>query len=325
MPPTIAASVVARAVDAAIADGLTPRAVEALLGRPRAALTADARVPIDAMFALFAAALRHSRDPAFPLRVAQAVRPADYAALGFALERATTADEAFARLVRYGHVISDSGAWHRVDGDHGLELRWVRAGRRTLGHRAANECAIAELVGGLRRALGPVARPLATHFRHAAPADARAHAAWFGRVAWGSTWEGVVLPRAITAARPLAGDPALSRFFEDLLTRQAAPHAAALSARVRARLVADLPAGIPSARELARRLGLSERSLRRGLAAEASSFRALVDDHRQACARDLRAAGKTATEVAFLLGFSDTSAFSRAYRRWFGASWRADG
>ena len=73
MPPTIAASVVARAVDAAIADGLTPRAVEALLGRPRAALTADARVPIDAMFALFAAALRHSRDPAFPLRVAQAM------------------------------------------------------------------------------------------------------------------------------------------------------------------------------------------------------------------------------------------------------------
>ncbi len=323
MPPTIAASVVARAAEVAIADGLSPRAVAALLGRPLAALTTDARVPVDAMFALFAAALRHGRDPAFPLRVARAVRPDDYAALGFALERAATADEAFTRLVRYGHAISDSGGWQRVDGSDGLELRWVRAGRRTLGHRAANECAVAELLGGLRRALGPTIRPVATHFRHAAPGDARAHAAWFGQIRWGSTWDGVVLPRAIGTARPPAGDAALSRFFEDLLRRQADPRRAALSARVREQLVADLPAGIPSARDLAQRLGLSERSLRRGLATEGHSYRALVDDHRQVCAHDLRAAGKPATEVAFLLGFSDTSAFSRAYRRWYGTSWRA--
>jgi AraC-like DNA-binding protein len=291
--------------------GLSPR-VAALLG-DRGGADADARVPVGC-FTLFAAALRHGRDPAFPLRVARAVRPRLRGARLRA--RARRHRGRISRLVRYGHDQRLGRLAPRRQ--RRLELRWCRAGRRTPPRR--QQCAVASRRAAASTRAGPAG---GHHFRHAAPGDARAHAAWFGQIRWGSTWDGVVLPRAIGTARPPAGDAALSRFFEDLLRRQADPRRAALSARVREQLVADLPAGIPSARDLAQRLGLSERSLRRGLATEGHSYRALVDDHRQVCAHDLRAAGKPATEVAFLLGFSDTSAFSRAYRRWYGTSWRA--
>lgn len=324
MAHTIAAPLVAKIVDAATARGVPKRVAEEAVGVPRARLGAEARVPIVRVYELFAVVLRRLDDPGFPLAVARTVTFDDYSVLGFALERATTAKEAFERLARYGHVISDSARWSMVERGPSLELRFVREGKLGLGHRAANECAIAELLGGIARAFGNAVVPRETHFRHAAPRDTSSHRAFFGRrIVWGSTWNGIVVARDVLAQRPHAGDESLSRFFASLLDRERTAPGTSLATRVRERLVHDLPSGVPTAVELATRLGMSDRTFRRALDGEGTSYRDLVEDHRKGCAEDLRRAGKSATETAFLLGFSETSAFSRAYRRWFGRSWRA--
>jgi AraC-like DNA-binding protein len=74
--------------------------------------------------------------------------------------------------------------------------------------------------------------------------------------------------------------------------------------------------GSPAA--IAKLLGVSERTLRRQLAQHGSNLRELIDDGRRRRADELLAAGKTVKEVAFELGFSEPSAFSRAYKRWTG-------
>ena len=70
--------------------------------------------------------------------------------------------------------------------------------------------------------------------------------------------------------------------------------------------------------KIARDLGISARTLRRNLEQEGTSLRALVDDVRRERADELLATGTPVKEIAFVLGFSETSAFSRAYKRWTG-------
>lgn len=78
---------------------------------------------------------------------------------------------------------------------------------------------------------------------------------------------------------------------------------------------------------LAQEIGLSRRSLDRQLAAEGTQCQDLVDAVRFARAKRLLAGGDASlSEVAFALGYQDSSGFSRAFRRWAGVPprvWRA--
>jgi AraC-like DNA-binding protein len=69
---------------------------------------------------------------------------------------------------------------------------------------------------------------------------------------------------------------------------------------------------------IARQLGVSARTLRRNLEQEGTTLRAVVDEVRRERADELLAAGRPVKEIAFGLGFSEPSAFSRAYKRWTG-------
>ncbi len=322
MASTIAASVVARIYDVAVGQGVSEATLCATIGRSRTELVEDARVTIDATFACFAACMQHTQDASFPLQVAQAVAVEDYPVLGFAMMTSATVTEAFDRLVRYGHLISDSGTWRMRESRREVELCWLRAGRRSLGHRVANECALAELLGGLRSNYGKNLRPVKVYFRHPAPADARAHQRYFGApIVWGATKDALVFTTQLLSLPASKSNVAMSRYFDGLLKRHVQAHASC-AGRVQQVLTVGLSSGRPSATAVALQLGMSERSLRRALAEEATSFRDVLDELRRTIASDMIEANKSGTEIAFLLGFSETSALSRAFRRWHGTSMR---
>ena len=76
--------------------------------------------------------------------------------------------------------------------------------------------------------------------------------------------------------------------------------------------------------DVARRLAMSERTLHRRLSERGLTFKSLVDSTRRHVAENLlRDSRYTATEVAFLTGFSEQSAFTRAFRRWAGQTPRS--
>ncbi|MFW5877013.1 MAG: helix-turn-helix transcriptional regulator [Myxococcota bacterium] len=95
--------------------------------------------------------------------------------------------------------------------------------------------------------------------------------------------------------------------------------ARSLTGRVRSMLATGLANGDANATEVAKRLGVSTRTLTRRLERDGTSLKELADDLRRRLAlqyvgsRDL-----PLSEVALLLGFSQTSAFHRAFRRWTG-------
>lgn len=93
-----------------------------------------------------------------------------------------------------------------------------------------------------------------------------------------------------------------------------------IAAQVRSRLLAD-PARMPSMTEVATELHIDPRTVRRRLATEATTFRALVDETQAALATELlTTAGLTIDQVSQRLGYADAATFSRAFRRWTGQS-----
>src|SRR5262249_21828347 len=99
---------------------------------------------------------------------------------------------------------------------------------------------------------------------------------------------------------------------------------AGVSNRVRRALLDTLPDGAATKPTIARRLGMSPRTLQRHLAGEGTTFKDLVADARMQLARNYLAQRRVpVTEIAFVLGFADVSAFSRAFKRWTGQSPRA--
>jgi AraC-like DNA-binding protein len=93
----------------------------------------------------------------------------------------------------------------------------------------------------------------------------------------------------------------------------------ALRSRVENALVPLLPHGTARADQIARKLGMSQRTLARRLASEGLSFAGVLDDLRSDLAkRYLSDAHLTISQVAWLLGYQEASAFTHAFRRWTG-------
>jgi AraC-like DNA-binding protein len=108
---------------------------------------------------------------------------------------------------------------------------------------------------------------------------------------------------------------ACERYIQELVSRR--NRRAGVAARVRAAMLRQRRV-VPSLAEIAAERHVDSRTLRRQLAAEGTSFRALADEVRETLAVELLEAGLTLEQVADRLGYSDAATFSRAFRRWTG-------
>jgi AraC-like DNA-binding protein len=125
--------------------------------------------------------------------------------------------------------------------------------------------------------------------------------------------------RAPVAGRDALLQRTLRRHAEVLLDRSARAARGDVAERVRAALLQRVRVGLPPVEAVARALGLGPRTLQRRLRAQGVTFAGLADEVRASLAREyLGDPGLNVSEVAYLLGFSEPSAFTRAFRRWTG-------
>jgi AraC-like DNA-binding protein len=132
-----------------------------------------------------------------------------------------------------------------------------------------------------------------------------------------------LLLSAETVDRPLVGgNPQLAQLHDQVIVQYLARlDRNDIVQRTRAAILDGLQSGRLSDEQVAGALHLSVRSLQRRLEEGGTNFRRLVDDTRRDVAQAyIRDRNVSLGEIAFLLGFSDASAFSRAYRRWTGKS-----
>ncbi|MEM8553636.1 MAG: AraC family transcriptional regulator ligand-binding domain-containing protein [Pseudomonadota bacterium] len=107
--------------------------------------------------------------------------------------------------------------------------------------------------------------------------------------------------------------------YGQMLLKERRPEAMTTRERVYRYLLREIPLGVPKVSDAADALALSERTLARRLSEEGTSYRAIVDETRANMAEALlEDPSISLTEISYLLGFSDPSSFSNAYRRWTG-------
>ena len=307
-----------RALDA---EGLDGAAIARRAGIDTGSLgDADARVPRAALTALWKLAVEETGNPAFGLLAARHTLQTTFHALGYAVMASSTLREAIERIIRYRRLIGDI-IQLRLD-DRGERSRFVidvSAGGGIVPWEAV-DAAVAGTVRQARILQGGGA-PLAISLERPAPADPSVYErALRAPVAFAQPSTFLEYASADLDRRLPAANAELARQNDEVVVRYLARlQAGGALGRTRQALLEGLPSGTPTRPQIARRLGMSARSLQRLLAAEGSSFTGLLAEARLVLARSYLEEGRLpVTEIAFVLGFADTSAFSRAFKRWTG-------
>lgn len=255
-------------------------------------------------------------DAAVAARAAREWTLADHGLFGFYIAAAPTVRDALAAVAHCGGLITERGSWRIVEGDDGVRCVWSWTGPHTLDHALSNEVMVSAFARGTRELGAP---PLRVHFTHRAPPVRAEHEALLEcDVRFGQPDTAVVIQRARLEAAPPKANARLHRFLGELVTGELAALAPVRvherAARVLACRLRDR-GELPALTEVARNLGMSERTLRRRLCEEGASFRAIRSAAQLDRAADLLASDASLSEIALVCGFADASAFGRAWRR----------
>ena len=319
--PVIRGRFVLALAAAASKVGVPPAVLSSRIGLSAEAL-ADEEVFVDleAYLGLWEQVMRTVRDPGFPMVYAGTIKLESFGLPGFVALTSPDGLVAAQRMARYQRLTSDSGRITVEVREELVRLRWDRPGALTLGMRVANEAVLAEAMAMVRQVAGEQVTAAAVRFRHPAPVDISAHRRFFGvSPRFGERDDALDIPRALLARRMPLANPDLASHFVAQAEARMRSAGEGIVARVERAALAELPSGAPSMRRIARSLELSERQLRRELASAGLGFRALVEDLRRDRAAVLLGKERASVvDAAFVLGFSEVSAFSRAFKRWFG-------
>jgi AraC-like DNA-binding protein len=286
----------------------------------------DRRLALADYRALLRAAEQACGDTALALEWGAAVDMAEISIVGLIMNASRTMGEAFAQMQRFSELAVDvdtaSGRARFV-----LETRpdglWMVDQRpEPNDFPELTETAFARLVCGPRRFLDQD-HVLAVHVTHAEPAHADRYAGIFRcPVTFSSHWNALRVHPEI-AEWPVQRQPG---YVLDILTEHADKlldafrRSGTFRAEVEARILPTLHTGTVRADAVADQLAVTRQTLHRRLAAEGTRFGELLDELRLALAREyLGRRGLSVNETAYLLGYSEPSAFSRAFKRWTGA------
>lgn len=325
--PTVAWGLVRAYLNFAVGQGADEKQLAARAGVEIVPDTEhDRRVP----FSRYVALLRESKaacdDAALPMRFAEAVDPSAFSVVGLLANAAETMAEALEQINRYTRLVAEidcapEGRWllEQKNGAH-----WCIDTRRDPGScPEITEVTFTQMICGPRRFL-PRPHVLEAQVTHKEPKHRDAYdRIWRVPVMFGAArnalridpdiygWSVRQHPRFVFGVLCAHAD-SLLRELDRSKTRRG---------EVEKILTPILHTGDVGVDAVARRMGVSRQTLWRDLKSEGVTFGQILDDLRRTLALDYLANRRvTVNETAYLVGFSDAAAFSRAFKRWTGTS-----
>ncbi|MEQ8299776.1 MAG: AraC family transcriptional regulator [Hyphomonas sp.] len=259
-------------------------------------------------------------DIGFHLRVSQSIRCADLGAVGLAWKSAPDLRRSFQRMDRYSRLFNTASTFKLViDGGRYLWTH-TRTEPDRLGMYLSNEGALATYVSFCREATGPQNRPQALQFRHQPCGSQRALEAFFRcPVTFGADIDAIILPKEQLDQPNLVGDESIWKFLSSHIEASLPDEDLPFERQLGLQVADMLSEGVPQLDEVAGRLGMSARTLQRRLSDHGVTFQTVVTQARLELAQSLMSGTRySLAEIAFLTGFSEQSAFSRAFKRWVG-------
>jgi len=260
-------------------------------------------------------------DEAFGLLAAEQLQPQVLRSLGLAWLASDTVYAGLQRLQRFGRLVSTGIDLNLEQEGDRVHLYLATDPRLADIGPASRDYAVGIITRMCRLTLGELLAPVnitmdrptpvAPYFFKYLLASRAVFEAPTIRISWS---------RADIMEPLITGDPLLARINDEHTLAYLDSFLARSTTReVVDKIVEKLPDGPPGQQQIAEALHVSNRTLQRKLREEGTSFKDLLRDTRMQLARKyLRSPGRSVVETAYMLGFSEPSTFSRAFKRWTG-------
>ena len=283
---------------------------------------ADGFIPVPAFSWLLDEAARLTRDDYFGLHFGERFDPKDIRALSFLVLNSPTLGAAMENIERYMCIHNNAA---RVSFTIEDGRGYLRFGGGDWPARQHNEYSLAVTLKTLRAIAGDAWVPLAVQVANKAPQETAEHERIFrSPVHFGQPMNALVIdPSSVRQASAMADErlyEVLKQHLERVLLEM--PSESNLAAAVRRTIVDVMATGSPTRERVAQALSTTPHKLSRQLKEQHRlSYEDLVSEVRDKLAREyLKDPNRTVTEVAFLLGYSEVSAFTRAFKRSHGVA-----
>lgn len=262
-------------------------------------------------------------EEAFGLLASEHLQPQVLHSLGLAWLASDTVYDGLLRLQRFGRLVSTGIDLKLEEEDDSVHLYLGMDPRLADIGPASRDYAVGIVTRMCRLTLGEFLAPVIILMERPVPAKAeRWEYLLASRVVFDADTTRITWSRSDIIEPLVTGDSRLARINDEHTLAYLDSFLARSTSRdVVDKIVERLPDGPPSQQQIASALCVSNRTLQRKLREEGTSFKELLRDTRMQLARRyLRSPGRSVVETAYLLGFSEPSTFSRAFKRWTGVA-----
>ncbi|WP_346837966.1 AraC family transcriptional regulator ligand-binding domain-containing protein [Microbulbifer sp. SAOS-129_SWC] len=290
------------------------------LYRPGQAAPICGSVRAQEYYGVIANTLRVIDDEAVGVRAASVLHPSHLDIFGHAWMAAPTLLAGFHMTQNCLSVLNSDLQVHLAADSNRVGLVYQRHREAPFPGIAA-DCEIGGLVRFCRFQFDESFTPLAVSLRRPVPKNRALWDDYFGvSVQFDAPHNSVFVGREFAERRlPTAHAEIFERHHATLVHARAEQEASDIVTRVRAEIRRQLPTGEVALEKIAEAVHVPTRTLHRKLSQDGTTFRQLLRDVRIQLARQyLRDARYNVTEIAFMLGYCDAGAFTRAFREWFG-------
>ena len=322
---TVQAKAVEKIVNAAAAHGVQPgHLYDAVQLDPSVLLDPDNRIPFAQLVALYEKAAELTGDNDFGLHLGQSINPTAFDVVGYCALNSPTLGAAFARVARYHSIWTDGALFILETSNDTSAIVYSYIDPSIHETRQDAEVTLAIVTNLCRNIASAEFAPTSVEFQHDAPRDTNEHIKIFRcPIEFRASSNRLTFPTSFLSLPIAKADASLcallDRHAEELLAKF--PPRDSLVDQVRSIITSELRGGDPSLERIADQLSLTPRTLQRKLQELGTSHNELLDHmRRQLAMRYLREPEMAICEVAYLLGFSESSSFHRAFKRWTGVT-----
>jgi len=283
----------------------------------------DTRYPGNRVQQLWQLAVDASGDPCFGFVAGEQVQPVVLHGLGFAWLASDTLRDALTRLVRYSRLISTAANMHLQDTDNSLDLVILRPKGVKFVAPAFQDAGMSGFLRMCRLTAGDEIDPVHVSLMSTRPSCARKLEAYFrAPIEYDASTNILSFNKQLVDTPLTNSNPGLARINDQAVVDYLARFDRdSLTMQVRSRIIERLHDGTPNQQTIAHSLNVSLRSLQRKLSKEETNFKSLLESTRRELALlYIRETHRSLGEITYLLGFSEPSNFTRAFKRWTGIS-----
>ena len=282
----------------------------------------NARFRMEQVNAFYAHVAELIDNPNFGLKAAQFWHPSQMGALGYAWLTSDTLRAAFKRYARFVKVVSDAVQLEVTEDNDEVSLQFKFV-QEELSQKFRIDGALATLMVMVRANAGADFHPKTVSFIFDEPEDTGPYYALFqSPLVFNAPANRFTITSEEADAPRSCSNVQLSKLHDQFMQEYIAKlHEDNIIERVKLAITEELPSGNISDAIVAERLFLTERTLQRLLQEAGTTFKKLLTEVRIDLADNyIRDSNLSLNEISFLLGFSELSSFSRAFKHWKGSS-----